>query len=43
VALASGAVDNTHVRMGLAKTCSPPRFAMMTDRFGVSWMTVVIP
>ncbi|MFA5940909.1 MAG: VOC family protein [Sinimarinibacterium sp.] len=31
------------VRMPLAKTFFSPRFGMLTDRYGVSWMVMVAP
>ena len=31
------------VQMPLAKTFYSPRFGMVADRFGVSWMVIVIP
>lgn len=35
--------DGGQVRMSLAKTFWSPRFGMVTDRFGVSWMINVAP
>ncbi len=35
--------DGGTVTMPLAKTFWSPRFGMVTDRFGVSWMVNVIP
>jgi PhnB protein len=34
--------DGGQVQMPLAKTFFSPRFGMLTDRFGVSWMIVVM-
>jgi PhnB protein len=31
------------VQMPLAKTFFSPRFGMVADRFGVSWMVVLTP
>ena len=31
------------VQMPLAKTFYSPRFGMVADRFGVSWMVIVVP
>jgi PhnB protein len=39
VALANGG----QVQMPLAKTFFSPRFGMVADRFGVSWMIYVVP
>ena len=33
--------DGGQVRMALAKTFFSPRFGMVADRFGVSWMIIV--
>lgn len=33
--------DGGQVRMPLAKTFFSPRFGMVADRFGVSWMVIV--
>ena len=33
--------DGGHVQMPLAKTFFSPRFGMVADRFGVSWMILV--
>ena len=33
--------DGGHVQMPLAKTFFSPRFGMVDDRFGVSWMVLV--
>ena len=35
--------DGGEVQMPLAKTFFSPRFGMVADRFGVSWMIVVAP
>lgn len=35
--------DGGHVQMPLAKTFFSPRFGMVADRFGVSWMIIVAP
>jgi len=35
--------DGGQVQMPLAKTFFSPRFGMVTDRFGVCWMTLVTP
>jgi PhnB protein len=35
--------DGGQVQMPLAKTFFSPRFGMVTDRFGVSWMVYVAP
>jgi len=35
--------DGGQVQMPLAKTFFSPRFGMLADRFGVSWMVVVAP
>ena len=32
-----------HVQMPLGKTFFSPRFGMVADRFGVSWMIIVLP
>ncbi len=34
--------DGGEVRMPLAKTFFSPSFGMLTDRFGVSWMVIVL-
>jgi len=35
--------DGGAVQMALAKTFFSPRFGMVTDRFGVLWMIIVMP
>jgi PhnB protein len=35
--------DGGQVQMPLAKTFFSPRFGMVADRFGVSWMVYVVP
>ncbi len=35
--------DRGQVQMPLAKTFFAPRFGMVADRFGVSWMVIVAP
>lgn len=35
--------DGGQVQMPLAKTFFSPRFGMVADRFGVSWMIYVVP
>ena len=35
--------DGGQVQMPLAKTFFSPRFGMVADRFGVSWMIAVLP
>jgi PhnB protein len=35
--------DGGRVQMALAKTFFSPRFGMVTDRFGVLWMIIVMP
>jgi PhnB protein len=35
--------DGGQVQMPLAKTFFSPRFGMIADRFGVSWMIIVTP
>jgi PhnB protein len=35
--------DGGQVQMPLAKTFFSPRFGMVADRFGVSWMVYVAP
>jgi PhnB protein len=39
--LFSALADGGQVQMPLAKTFFSPRFGMVTDRFGVSWMVIV--
>jgi len=39
--LFAGLADGGQVQMPLAKTFFSPRFGMVTDRFGVSWMVRV--
>jgi PhnB protein len=39
--LFGGLSDGGEVRMPLGKTFFSPRFGMLTDRFGVSWMVIV--
>ncbi|WP_020562275.1 VOC family protein [Methylosarcina fibrata] len=34
--------DGGQVKMPLAKTFWSPRFGMLTDRFGVDWMVIVV-
>ena len=41
--LFSALADGGQVLMPLAKTFFSPRFGMVTDRFGVSWMILVTP
>jgi PhnB protein len=41
--LFAGLGDGGQVQMPLAKTFFSPRFGMVADRFGVSWMIVVEP
>jgi PhnB protein len=36
-------VDGGQAQMPLAKTFFSPRFGMVADRFGVSWMIIVAP
>jgi PhnB protein len=36
-------VDGGQVQMPLSKTFFSPRFGMLADRFGVSWMVYVKP
>jgi PhnB protein len=35
--------DGGQVQMPLAQTFFSPRFGMVADRFGVSWMVIVTP
>jgi PhnB protein len=35
--------DGGEVQMPLARTFFSPRFGMVADRFGVSWMVIVLP
>ena len=35
-------VDGGQVKMPLAKTFWSPRFGMLTDRFGIDWMVIVV-
>jgi len=35
--------DGGQVQMPLGKTFFSPRFGMVADRFGVSWMVIVAP
>jgi PhnB protein len=35
--------DGGQVQMPLAKTFFSPRFGMVADKFGVSWMVIVLP
>ncbi|MGH8763230.1 MAG: VOC family protein [Nitrosospira sp.] len=35
--------EGGHVQMPLGKTFFSPRFGMVTDRFGVSWMIYIAP
>ncbi len=37
----AGLSDGGQVQMPLAKTFYSPRFGMVADRFGVSWMVLV--
>ncbi len=41
--LLSSLADGGQVQMPLAKTFFSPRFGMVADRFGVSWMIIVAP
>ena len=41
--LFSGLSDGGQVQLPLTKTFFSPRFGMVTDRFGVSWMIMVTP
>ena len=35
--------DGGQVQMPMAKTFFSPRFGMVADKFGVSWMVLVVP
>jgi len=39
----SALADGGQVQMAFAKTFFSPRFGMVTDRFGVLWMIIVMP
>ena len=39
----AGLAEGGQVQMALAKTFFSPRFGMVADRFGVSWMVCVMP
>jgi PhnB protein len=39
----NGLAEGGQVRMPLEKTFFSPRFGMLTDRFGVSWMVMLRP
>ena len=41
--LFAGLAEGGQVQMALAKTFFSPRFGMVADRFGVSWMVCVMP
>ena len=41
--LFAGLAEGGQVQMPLAKTFFAPRFGMVADRFGVSWMVCVMP
>jgi len=41
--LFAGLAEGGQVQMPLAKTFFSPRFGMVADRFGVSWMVCVMP
>ena len=41
--LFAGLTEGGQVQMPLAKTFFSPRFGMVADRFGVSWMVCVMP
>jgi PhnB protein len=34
--------DGGEVKMPLSKTFFSPRFGMVSDRFGISWMVIVL-
>ena len=38
-----GLADGGQVHMPMSKTFFSPRFGMLADRFGVSWMVIVPP
>jgi PhnB protein len=39
----SALAEGGQVQMPLTKTFFSPRFGMVADRFGVSWMIIVVP
>jgi PhnB protein len=41
--LFNGLADGGQVHMPMSKTFFSPRFGMLADRFGVSWMVIVPP
>jgi len=41
--LFAGVADGGKVQLPLTKTFFSPRFGMVADRFGVSWMIIVAP